>query len=312
MTHELYQAVDDFVEYLIHERRMSSLTAQSYGRDLGQLAAFLEEAKLPTDPAEIDALVIRRFLSHVRKTCSPATAARKLAAVRSLYRYLRRKGRVEENPAAAVRTAKVKKPMPTYLNVDEAVALMEPRAGRGAEPRSMRDVAMLEVLYGGGVRVSELVGLDLHDLDLQGGTARVNGKGGKQRIVPLGRHAVEALRAYLPVRGRLVGATAKSIDPRAVFIGPQGTRLTARTVQKMVRKRGLEIGARESVHPHALRHSCATHLLDSGADLRGIQEMLGHSSLSTTQAYTHITIDGLMQVYDDAHPLARRKEERQS
>lgn len=311
MKQDLYQAVDTFVEYLIHERRMSSLTAESYGRDLVQLAAFLEDEELPTDPAEIDALVIRRFLSHVRKTCAPATAARKLAAVRSLYRFLRRKGRVEESPAAAVRTAKVKKPMPTYLNVDEAVALMEPPAGRGGEPRSMRDIAMLEVLYGSGVRVSELVGLDIQDLDLQNGTARVDGKGGKQRIVPLGRHAVAALEAYLPVRGTLA-AKAKSIDPRAVFIGPQGTRLTARTVQKMVRKRGLEIGARESVHPHALRHSCATHLLDSGADLRGIQEMLGHSSLSTTQAYTHITIDGLMQVYDDAHPLARRKEERKS
>ncbi len=307
----MHQAIDDFEEYLTHERRMSALTAESYARDLGQLRAFLEEAKLPADPAAVDALAIRRFLSHARKTCSPATAARKLAAVRSFYRFLRRKGRVSENPAAAIRTPKVKRPMPTYLNVDEAVALMEAGAGKPSSPRATRDDAMVEVLYGAGVRVSELVGLDLGDLDLRSGTARVTGKGNKQRIVPLGRHAASALERYLRVRPQLA-KTPENIDPHAVFIGPKGARLSARCVQKMVRKKGLEIGARESVHPHALRHSCATHLLDSGADLRSIQEMLGHSSLSTTQRYTHITIDGLMQVYDDAHPLARRNEERKS
>jgi integrase/recombinase XerC len=203
-----------------------------------------------------------------------------------------------------VDTPRARRKLPRCASVDEAVRIIE--AVSNKEPATLRDSAIIEVLYGAGLRVSELVSLNMDSVDLKAGTADVRGKGGKERIAPLGRKAVHALKAYLEVRGDIVRKGAEP-DGRAMFLSRRGGRLTSRSVERMVHQRGLVAGARQNLYPHALRHSFATHLLDSGADLRAIQELLGHASLSTTQKYTHVSIDGLMAVYDKAHPFARKQ-----
>jgi integrase/recombinase XerC len=295
-----------YLEHLAHERRASPRTVEAYGADLSEFAAFVAGKGLPDDPSRLDTPVVRAYLAGLFGRLSPTSIGRKLASIRGLFVFLKRRGHVASNPAAALRTPRAKRKLPSFLSVDEAMAFAE--AGDDGEqmsPLACRDRAAVETLYGGGLRVSELTGLDIDAVDLGAGTARVLGKGGKERVVPIGRQAVSAIREYLERRA-LVVRKGRAPDPRALFVNRDGGRVSPRAVQLMVGKRGLSVGTREPVHPHSLRHSCATHLLDAGADLRVIQDLLGHSSLSTTQRYTHVSIDGLMAVYDKAHPLAHK------
>ena len=302
MAETIHEAIARYLEHLAHERRCAARTIETYGRSLREFAAFLAERGLDGDVARVDAAAVRAYLARLYGANGPASQGRKLAAVRGLFAHLKRKGIAAANPAQAVRPPRIRRKLPRFVTVDEAARLVE--ADAADAPVALRDTAVAEILYGSGLRVSEVVGLDLADADLEARLVRVLGKGGKERIVPLGRKAIEALHAYLPRRGELVTARGRGAHPTALFLNRSGARLSVRAVQRMTRRRGLATGARESVNPHALRHSCATHLLDAGADLRVIQELLGHTSLSTTQRYTHVSVDGLMAVYDRAHPLA--------
>jgi integrase/recombinase XerC len=304
---DIAPAIARFISHLAMERRSSRHTVDAYRRDLLQLAAFVAERRPDARrPSDLDVLVLRAWLGQLARTHAPPSVGRKIAAVRALFRYLMRRGEVDKSPADELSLPKVRRPLPTFLNVDAAAEVVTSPAGSAAE--ELRDRAFLETLYGAGLRVSELTGLDLDHVDLgEGdlGSVRVHGKGDKERLVPLGACAVAALRLYLAQRAELRDPKTGAIDPRALFLSRRGTRLGVRRVQTLVQRYGALGAGRSDLHPHALRHTCATHLLDGGADLRAIQTMLGHSSLSTTQRYTHVSIDHLLKVYDAAHPLAR-------
>jgi integrase/recombinase XerC len=306
----LVPAIERFVAHLAGERRASPHTVAAYRGDLEQLAAFVAERRpgRPTGPRDLDVLLLRGFLGHLSRTIAPASVARKIASVRAFLKYLHRRGEVEKNPAMELALPKVRRPLPTFLGVDAAAEVMT--TPDGSSPEGLRDRAMLETLYGAGLRVSELCGLDLGDVDTASpdlGSVRVLGKGNKERVVPLGSAAVAAVRAYLGRRDELRDRRTGALDPRALFVSRRGARLGVRAVRSLVHRYGALGAGRADLHPHALRHTCATHLLDGGADLRAIQKMLGHASLSTTQRYTHVSIDHLMAVYDAAHPLARHR-----
>jgi len=298
------QAVDLYLAYIEHERRFSHRTVEAYGSALREFCGYLKEKNLPDDPAGIDSARVRAYLADLYGRNGPASIAAKLAALRGFFSHLKKIGIVGSSPAAAVRTPRVKRKLPGFVSVDEASRLAD--IDWEDSPAGVRDKAMVEVLYGSGLRVSELCSLDLNSIDLDSKTVRVKGKGGKERLVPLGRKAVEALGSHLRQREAVVVVKNKIAHPEALFLNRSGGRLSVRSVQRMVARRGIQMATRENVHPHALRHSCATHMLDGGADLRVIQELLGHASLSTTQRYTHVSIDGLMEVYDKAHPKARQ------
>ncbi|HTG01255.1 MAG TPA: tyrosine recombinase XerC, partial [Nitrospirota bacterium] len=233
---------------------------------------------------------------------SKVSVGRKLSALRTFFKYLNRKGLLAANPARLVATPKREKRLPAVLTVDDAVRLMG-SPGSTASDRdetALRDRAVLETLYSTGIRASELTGMNRDDVNRDDGLVRIRGKGRKERIVPIGRRALDALDAY-------VGSKEKGRENSAVFTGPAGNRLTVRTVQRILENHRKRLGLAQMAHPHTLRHSFATHLLESGADLRAIQELLGHASLSTTQRYTHLNLDSLMESYDKAHPRARKK-----
>lgn len=305
----LAQQIRRFETYLVSERRSSERTVTTYLRALEELHAFLAKEDLPLDATRINVVALRAWLASMFAASSSATLARKIATVRSFYRFLMRKGLTKESPAAALKTPRVKRTLPRFLTVDEAFRVVEaPKDDRARdEPLRVRDAAMLELLYGAGLRVSELAGLRLRDVEAR--TVRVLGKGGKERIAPFGGAAERALDAYLAVRPQLRSPRTGEQHADALFLGRFGTKLTARQVQNIVQRYGALGAGRGDLHPHALRHSCATHLLDAGADLRSIQELLGHASLSTTQRYTHVSVDRLMEVYDRAHPMAHDDEE---
>jgi integrase/recombinase XerC len=250
---------------------------------------------------KVDRMAIRKYMSFLYRKNKKSSIARKISTLRSFFKYLIREKRIASNPAKSVSTPKVEKTLPTTLTVDEAFRLMESpehlpqKSSTVSRENGLRDRAILELLYSSGLRVSELVGLNLNQLDLDLGIVRVMGKGRKERIVPVGGKAIEASRAYFGERGVLKGE-----DP--IFINSLGGRLTARTVGRLIKKYTRHSGIFRKVSPHSLRHTFATHLLDAGADIREIQEMLGHSSLSTTQRYTHVSMGKLMEVYDKAHP----------
>ncbi|HEU4407557.1 MAG TPA: tyrosine recombinase XerC [Polyangiaceae bacterium] len=292
-----------FLTYLRDERASSARTVEAYGRDLGQLGAFLAERLGGGEVAvaDVDLYLLRSWLASLARARGASTVARKVAALRSFYRFLERRGLASTNPAAELETPKVRRPLPTFLSVEEAHEVVETPGLASAA--GVRDRALLELLYGSGLRVSELAGLDLGDVDAGRGLVRVRGKGDKERLVPAGPPALAALAAWLGRRGELVRPGRPT---PALFVGPRGRRLGVRRVQELVRRYGALGAGRPDLHPHALRHTCATHLLEGGADLRAIQEILGHSSLSTTQRYTHVSVDALLRVYDQAHPLARR------
>jgi len=303
----LRAAIERFLCRLADERRASPHTVAAYRRDLLQLEAFVAERRPGArGPGDLDLLLLRGFLGQLARTHAPASIARKIAAVRGLLRDCERRGEITANPAEQLALPKMRRPLPTFLNVDAAAEVVT--APRGDDAEGARDRALLETLYGSGLRVSELAGLDLESIDL-GAEARVRvlGKGNKERMVPLGSHAVAALVAWLARRGELARPDAAPADRRALFLSRRGRRLGVRQIQERVHRYGALGAGRAELHPHALRHTFATHLLDGGADLRAIQKLLGHASLSTTQRYTHVSVDHLLQVYDRAHPLARRR-----
>lgn len=304
---ELGRAVSSFVDHLRFERRASEHTVDAYRRDLAQLADFVRaRAHAKAMLTDVSKLVLRAFLGELAKDRTSASVARKLAAVRALFRYLVRTGKIAESPAELIATPRVRRRMPVFLNAESAAEVMEaPRiAPLGTEVSRLRDTALLELLYGSGLRVSELVGLDVGDVSLQDRSVRVLGKGKKERVVPVGTKAAEAVRAYLGRRHELRHPKTGALDEHPLFVGRLGRRIGVRVVQQLVHRYGMAGAGRPDLHPHALRHSCATHMLEGGADLRAIQEMLGHTSLSTTQRYTHLSLDKLLDVYDKSHPLA--------
>jgi integrase/recombinase XerC len=294
-------AVRSFLTYLQVERGASLHTLRNYEGDLRQFLAFLRTAhngSLPA-PTVVDAYVVRSFLAaRAGLGDAKSSLGRKLAAIRSLFKYLAREGVVPHSSAAAVVAPKQEHKLPRVLTADDAKRLMDDPGTN--KPRSLRDQALLEVLYSSGVRVAEVVGLNVEDVDLDAGTATVMGKGRKERVVLLGMKAVEAVRAYV----RKEGGEGKT----PLFRNTRGGRLTARSVERIVTKECQALENFPTITPHTLRHSFATHLLDGGADLRVIQELLGHASLATTQRYTHVALDRLMEAYDKAHPRAHDKE----
>ncbi|MFB3816087.1 MAG: tyrosine recombinase XerC [Candidatus Methylomirabilales bacterium] len=308
-------AIEEYVQYLVAERNASPHTLRNYRSDLQQFLAYLAEGNggAPT-PDRVDALAVRGFLARLHgERLARTSIARKLAALRAFFRFLCRRGRLPANPAELVQSPRVPVRTTPHLSVDQAFQLMAAGAsGAGRDPEASplgrvlacRDRAILEVFYAAGLRIGELVGLDLPDLDTDAGLVRVMGKGRKERIVPVGKPALQALGDYLAVRDRLAGR-AGAADPGAVFLNARGGRLTERSVSRVVLRFLLASGLGKRITPHGLRHSFATHLLSAGADLRAIQELLGHARLSTTQRYTHVGLDRVMQVYDDAHPRAR-------
>jgi integrase/recombinase XerC len=286
--------LDEFAAHLTGMERASVHTQRAYLSDLRQLAAFLGERGLTLDAATRDDL--RAFLAARFGANSSATLARKQASLRAFYQHRVRMGHIADSPARRLVFPQRRASLPNVVSVDDCFALLEAPSAR--TPAGLRDRCALELLYGAGLRVSELVGLDL--ADIQDDVLRVRGKGGKERLVPLVSKARAALLGYLERRAGL--------RPRdgALLLNRRGGRLTARSVARHLARYAVIAGARRHVHPHALRHSFATHLLDMGADLRGIQELLGHASLSTTQRYTHVSAERLLQTYEDAHPRAKK------
>jgi integrase/recombinase XerC len=299
--------VEEFLESLAHERRASAHTLRAYRRDLEEFMAFVHDrsGRRPRS-GDLDIPLVRGYLASLFGKNEASTIGRKLSSLRSFGAFLVRRGVRTSNPAELVAMPKRAKVLPRFLSVDEADRLMT--APDAKTPGGLRDRALLEILYGSGLRVSEACALDLEDLELGEATLRVRrGKGDKDRIVPMGRKCVEAVERYLGARAELRHPRTGFQEPRALFLNRRGARITPRSAARIVDQGCLGAGTRTRVSPHALRHSCATHLLDGGADLRTIQEILGHSSLQTTQRYTHVSIDHLMSVYDKSHPKARKE-----
>lgn len=296
--------VGEFLDYLTFERNVSTNTVAAYRDDLESFIGFLCNDYLTLgrdqlDLSRVDHLGVRSYLAHLsRRKLSRASVARHLSALRTFFKYLVREGVVEANPARTVSTPKREKHLPAVMQPSDVVLLLE--QPDPSTPLGLRDVAFLELLYASGLRISELVGIDLDDLELRARLVKVHGKGSKERIVPFGSKAETALRAWLAARGELV----HDADEAAVFVNYRGQRITTRSVRRLfdgyLRKAALRAG----ISPHTLRHSFATHLLNAGADLRAIQELLGHASLSTTQKYTHLNDWQLIAVYKKAHPRA--------
>jgi integrase/recombinase XerC len=303
----LDESIAAFVRHLEGERRASPHTVIDYGRDVAELAAFARDrgSAASSDVREVDVYLLRGWLAVLARRLAPSSISRKIAAVRTWMRWLRRRGVITTCPADELATPKVRRGLPAHLSVDAAKEVVE--APSAETPVGIRDRAILELLYGSGLRASELCGLDLETVNLREGSARVLGKGNKERMVPLGRRAIEAVVQWLGVRAGFVHPRHKTQDSRALFLTVRGARLYPRSLGKLVHVHGAAGAGRADLHPHALRHTCATHMLDGGADLRAIQEMLGHASLSTTQRYAHVSMEHLMRVYDAAHPLARGK-----
>ena len=296
---------DELLSWLAVEKGRSANTVAAYRRDLAAYTEFLTGRGLT--PSTVTEPVIEDYLAFLRAAGrAPASVARALVSVRSLHRFLEDEGQVAANPAEEVRRPKVPSGLPKALSEAEVGALLGAVTGDGAVAR--RDRAILEVLYGCGLRVSELVGLSLADLDLGAGLLRAFGKGAKERIVPVGRLACEALAAWLAPGGRRQlepERWARRGDAEAVFLNTRGGRLSRQGAWGIVRQHGDAVGLGDRLSPHVLRHSCATHMLDHGADIRVVQELLGHASISTTQVYTKVSATRLRQIYDAAHPRAK-------
>jgi len=335
------QTIQKYIEYMRSVRNSSPHTLVNYGNDLEQFVAFLTPPGTETPKlGQITHHIIREFVAHLHDTgLEKSSIARKLAALRSFFKYCVREGRLNENPARLVATPKLPKRVPVVLSAEEMNGFLNQLAGSGkaaerggarkkdrdssgaAAAKSSgipsgipedglllpRDRAILELLYAAGLRVSELTGLNLADMDQKDKMLRVRGKGNKERIVPYGEKAAQALRGYWPVRDSLLQESAEAgrgASADAVFLNYRGRRLTQRSVGRIVKKYVKLVNVNWDLHPHSLRHAFATHLLADGADLRAIQELLGHQSLSTTQKYTHASIRQLMDIYDKAHPHA--------
>ncbi|HEV7646396.1 MAG TPA: tyrosine recombinase XerC [Pyrinomonadaceae bacterium] len=306
--------LQEFLEHMRYERNLSEHTLRNYASDLGQfhdfLAPVIDEKTLERralDLKDVDHITIREWMSELHGANKKKTSiARKLASARTFFQFLVREGKLEMNPAKLVSTPKIERKLPNHLSMEDAVRFIE--SPDADSDMGKRDRAILEFLYATGVRVSELTKLNLRDIDYENKSVRVTGKRRKQRIVPFGDHALTALRNYLNIRPNFLNnappAAVDGRDDQAVFLNYQGTRITTRSVGRMVDKYIRQCADIHDISPHSLRHSFATHLLDSGADLRDIQELLGHARLSTTQIYTQVSMEKLIEVYDKAHPKA--------
>ncbi|HEV7763396.1 MAG TPA: tyrosine recombinase XerC [Thermoanaerobaculia bacterium] len=296
--------IGDFLDYLTYERNVSPNTISAYRDDLESFTGFLcndyfTMGRDQIELARVDHLTVRSYLAHLsRRKLARASVARHLSALRSFFKFLVREGAVEANPARTVATPKREKHLPTVMQPSDVALLIE-QPDRN-ETLGLRDAAYLELLYASGLRISELVGIDIDDLELRARLVKVHGKGSKERIVPFGTKAEEALRAWMAVRDELV----TDVEEQAVFVNYRGKRITTRSVRRLFDTYLKQAALRAGISPHTMRHSFATHLLNAGADLRGIQELLGHASLSTTQKYTHLNDWQLIAVYKKAHPRA--------
>ena len=300
----MHQELDRFLEYMKAARNASEHTVRGYAADIAQFLEFLESEELGTNPVDLDSRTMRRYLARLqRQGISKRSVARKLSSLRGFFKYMIRKGLIEDDPTTGLPAPKLEKKLPQFLRPEQVESLMQ--KPDTSKPIGMRDAAILEVLYAAGMRVSELVGLDLEDLDLSEGEAKVLGKGSKERITLLGRAAQESLVHYLNLgRPKLLG---KNTQERALFLNKDGGRLTDRSIRRMLDAYFGQVSDEMKISPHVLRHTFATHMLEHGADLRSIQELLGHSSISTTQIYTHVSRERLKQVYEAAHPRAHEE-----
>jgi integrase/recombinase XerC len=285
-----------YLEHLANERRLSRHTVENYARDINAFLALAGGTALK----HIDVQRVRRHVAQLHaRGLDGRTLARMLSAWRGFFNYLARDHGYTHNPCVGIRPPKAAKRLPHALSPDEAARLMEIAA---ADPLAVRDKAIMELLYSSGLRLSELTGLETDDVNVRDATVRVTGKGAKTRVVPVGRFALAALEVWLPARSELARPGEK-----ALFVGRDGSALGARAVQARLKRWALKLGLADKVHPHALRHSFASHLLQSSGDLRAVQEMLGHASISTTQVYTHLDFQHLAKAYDQAHPRAKRR-----
>ena len=295
----MHASINSFLADLRAERQASSHTLRSYHDDMEIFTRYLEEnQKEGSDPTIVDPARLRRYSAWLNgQGYAASTIARRLASLRSFYRYLRRQGTVTTDPTSGLRNPKQPQRLPRLLRIDDVIRLLDAIPVHTA--LGVRDRAMLETLYGGGLRVSELVGLNLDDIDFESDLVRVRGKGRRERLSPIGPMAIRWIHHYLPIR------QPKSAGEQAVFLNRYGTRLTTRSVGRLLEDHLARAGLTSAASPHTLRHSFATHLLDRGADLRSVQELLGHRNLTTTQIYTHVTQDRLLHIYHEAHPRAR-------
>ncbi len=297
--------IERFIIWLTDEKGYSRHTIAGYRRDLSE---FADTAGRETDVASLDIHIIRNYVYSLKMKNKSSSVARKLSALRTFFRFLEQEDVIRHNPMGSISMPKQEQHMPVFLSVDEVFALLE--APGPGDNSAARDRAMFELLYTTGARVSELVACNLASLDFASEMVRVRGKGNKERMVPIGQQALKTLRAYLVEREKLLRnrlQQGKKIDKEALFLNSRGTRLTARSVERLIAAYGQKAGIDKPVTPHVLRHSFATHLLEMGADMRSVQELLGHASLSTTQKYTHLDMVHLMKVYDKAHPRARKR-----
>lgn len=294
--------INKYLAHIEHNKNFSPQTLRAYRNDLHQYLSFLH-----TDGCknleQITRLFLRKYLAYLKKQdYSKTTIARKVVAIRSLYKFLCREGLLEFNPVENIRTPKQDRKLPGFMSINETVGLLNTPDVRLLP--GLRDKAILETLYSTGIRVSELAGLDAADVDFHRGLVKVKGKGKKERLLPVGNHALHAIQSYLDKKNSELSRHTLNRDNQALFLNNRGGRLTERSVARMLEKYIKKAGMNPGISPHTFRHSFATHLLDRGADLRSVQELLGHASLSTTQIYTHVTTERLKQVYDNAHPRA--------
>lgn len=293
------QEIDNFLNYLAQEKRLSEHTVVNYQRDLKQFTTFCLELEL-TDWTDIKASDIRRFVVFLNKQkLANKSIQRMLSTVRSFYRYLMREGLVNSNPAQSVQAPKVEKRLPATLDVDQMTALLEHTNQDGFI--NSRDRAIMELFYSSGLRLAELANLNIRDIDFGDFLVFVTGKGNKGRVVPVGKQAIAAMKQWLEVREQ-----AGFIEQQALFLSKQGKRLGVRSIQLRLQYWGKQHGVSDKVHPHRLRHAFASHMLEASGDLRAVQELLGHADLSTTQIYTHVDFQHLANVYDSAHPRAKK------
>jgi len=307
----LEQAIRKFTIHMEVERNLTPNTRNNYLNDIRQFQKFLTKNYTFAEDSGVDTLMhvdhimLRAFLGSLyREKVKKVTISRKVTSLRTFFNYLLREGMVKNNPAEMIQAPRIEKYIPAFLSVDEMLALLKADGGTGA--MAFRDRAIIELFYSSGIRLSELVGLNIGDIDFIQGLIKVRGKGRKERVVPVGDPALKVLREYLENRKEVSETLSYGGSKDPVFVGKSGTRLSARTVARILDKMVLMSGLKRKISPHVLRHTFATHMMEAGADLRAIQELLGHESLSTTQKYTSVSVGRLLEVYDKAHPKARK------
>jgi len=298
VPHELSGPLTDFIRHLASEKRHSPRTCESYQRDLLRLAGWVSQSGL-TAWQRVSNHDLRRYVATLsREGLSGRSIARHLSATRRFYQFLLREKLASDNPALDIRAPKSGRRLPRVADVDQLNHLLD---GQPEDPLEVRDLCMFELMYSSGLRLAELASLDLDTVDLRGGEVRVLGKGGKERLLPVGRKAIAAIQAWLPLRAALAND-----GEVALFVSQRGERLSHRSIQARMSRWGVSRGADQKLHPHLLRHSFASHMLESSGDLRAVQELLGHADIATTQVYTHLDFQHLARVYDQSHPRARR------